>query len=181
MSALSPTDTINTTASLVVDDCILSLSEEWIFEPSRIIVIPGTWCKPPRGCDPHWLALIACPHCKQPCILHDKVSEVMYAGKVKPSYICAAIQKDGRRGCGFHRNIVLDRWSKKPLWACAVDWLDPKTGSRLKGEIIYVSADTREEARFELGYPPNMRVIDIGKPIGFFQKNERDDRNLLAD
>lgn len=159
---------VSSNASLVIDPFIFK-REEWetegVWPNVAIKGIPGTWCQRNRQWPKFLLAIVCCPACCRNIIVHGEVSTIDILGKVSPSFQHA--------GCSFHRNIFLDKWNDKPLYACAIYRENGKT------EIIYTHAQDAREARMHLG-PGNYQITAIGPAIGFFVQDKHGDK-LSAD
>lgn len=158
--------------SLVIDPFIFAKSDEWENTENAIKAIPGTWRPRYPELPSYVMALVCCPF-GHIAILHSSVSKVDYLGKVTPSYQCRI--KDGT--CSFHRNAYLDRWNKKPLYACAIERREKNSGV-FKPEVIYTHASNQAEARIQLGPGDDYRIVAIGPAIGYFVKDKLG--NLLS-
>jgi hypothetical protein len=169
---------IDRSPSLVVESVVLARAGEdgkdaWTFsnEDGRLGVqfVPMTWTTPPDGMPASMLALVCCPNCRGVMALARGVHAVdPVTGRVRPDLI--------HKKCGFHRRVHLDRWNRKPLYACAIE----RRGrdGRYHPEVTYCSADTQDEARFHLGLG-DYRIVAVGRAIGFFAS--KDGREVGAD
>jgi hypothetical protein len=175
-------NSIDTTISINLEPLILPRSE-WTFEDGRIMhSVPGTWCKVPEGCPQDWHCLVTCPRCKNVMVLHKAVHEISFEGHVtlfadrRASFSCR--HKDvGKPPCTLARNLWLDKWSDKPLYACAIEWISK--GKVVKKEIHYMHATNHEEAKFHMG-PGNYRIVAVGPAVGALVDDKHGDR-LSAD
>ncbi len=168
---------VDRTPAIAVDAMVFR-REEWplrtTFRGSEIAGVSGTWSPRHANMADFVLALVCCPKCQKPSILHSRVHKISSLGKVSPSFICKYM--DGNISCDFHRNVFLDEWSKrKPLYACSV----MRNG---KIEISYCHANTVLEATVELGLQSDRgaRVIAVGRAIGFFV-NDKIGNDLSVD
>jgi hypothetical protein len=164
MNPTSTKSTIDCSPSLVIDAFVFPKSNDWEWTENSISGVPGTWHERIEGMPKWTLALICCPN-NHVSILGSQVSKVSSIGKVYPSYQCRP--PTGHGTCSFHRNAYLDRWNKKPLYACAIE----RDG---KPEMIYTHASTQAEARIQLG-PGNYRIVAIGPAIGYFVADKKGD------
>ena len=157
-------------------------SEDWKFvevdgEQNRKLVsfVPGTWIEVQSWMNPNILAVFSCPACKGIRFLVKGVHTIEHDGRVKPDIQCKA------NGCQFHRRVYLNRWNKKPVYACALERWNPRT-QKWSPEVHYVSATSQQEAREQLGNTLiGAREVSIGPAIGFFVKDGKDDTKLVAE
>lgn len=186
MSKLNQGDSISARASTVTDPLFFrsSTAEDWGYgqdEHKRVgfrAPVPLTWIAPVRGMAKTVKALVCCPNCRMPKLLDERVHKVDIHCEVKPSFHCQ---------CGFHRRIFLDRWLKKPVYACAIEWIlserDPKTGyQKIRPDIVYVSADNDAEARVQCG-PGYYRFVAVAQAIAWFTQDAegKNENRLVAD
>jgi hypothetical protein len=160
--------TVDTRASIVIRPFIFRKAEWDVQGEGRdaaIKGIPSTWTTI-KGLPSHILALVCCPNCGKSSILHQRIHHINHLGKVDPSFMCKYYP------CQFHRDIYLDEWNKKPLYACAV----MRDG---KPEMHYMHATTQQEARIQLG-AGNYYIVAIGRAVGFFVHDNHGDK-LSAD
>jgi len=175
---------IDTTPALIPDALVLPKAE-WSFDHGRITSAPGTWCKPPEGAPKDFLALVCCPKCKGVCVISSRVHTVSFEGRVRVTgadlgrgtFICKyrAYPKD--RPCDLNRDLYLDKYSIKPLYAVAIERILPN--GRVNPEIWYCHATTEVEARQHIG-AGHYRVVAVGPAIGYLADDRHGDR-LSAD
>jgi hypothetical protein len=186
MSKLSQGDRVSSGASIVTDPLFFrsTTKEDWGYGQDTHKRVgfnhpqPLTWIKPLEGMARTIKAIVCCPNCQMPKLVDERVHKVDYTCEVKPSFHCQ---------CGFHRRIFLDRWLKKPIYACAIEWIlkdvDPKTGyHKIRKDIVYVSAETEAEARIQCG-PGYYRFVAVGLAIAWFtrDKDGKEDTKLVGD
>jgi hypothetical protein len=162
--------------ALSTDTFIFAL-EEWDFVEDKQGRIglrtqprPGTWSPAVEGMAPGALSLACCPACKTVVVFDSRVHTIDYVGKLTPDF--------RHQGCNFARKAYLDKWNKKPLYACVIErW---SGGRRWVQEIIYCHAKDETEARFHLG-PGNYRIVGVAPAIGALAASDKDDGQFVAD
>lgn len=123
----------------------------------------GTWTVPWKDAPKGVLGIVCCPNCGSNSILHGRIHNVTYLGRIQPDFLCTK--------CPFEAVAYLDRWANKPLYACAIE-VDGTP------EIHYMHANTVEEARIHLGpirHKKTYRIVAIGPAIGVHVEDEHGD------
>lgn len=182
--SIDGTVSTNISSNIVTLVIRASTKERWGYGQDKALrgfrcPVPETWIRPIDGMMPTVLALVCCPKCKAAKIIDSRVHRVTEKGEIK------TLREHGEEGdfhcqCGLLRRVYLDRWLKKPLYACAVEWFLPD--GTMRPEIIYVNADSEGEAKFHCG-AGNYRFVSVGLAIGFLKAtaDDSDDNNLVAD
>lgn len=187
MSKLQSGDAVSSTTSLVVDPIIFTSStlEEWGFGKDEHVragfahPVPKTWIRP-QGVASSYKGILCCPNCRNIKLIDDRVHDIEPNG-----YLVTKAGGDFHCQCGLHRKVFLDRWLKKPLYACVIErilpGLDSNGFARIKRDIVYVSADNQAEAKFHCG-PGNYRFVEVAPAIGFFTRDaDGKDNTLVGD
>lgn len=172
--------TIDSTPALYPHAFVFAESKDWTIEYDetlkdvRILGVPGTWYHYSEKVKGRKLVLtlVCCPKCKQPSLLHDRVTHIDKLGKLSPDFACPTQSPP----CGFRRKAYLDKWNRKPLYACAL----MKDG--ITAQVLYCHASTQAEARRELGMGigPNDTIVGIAPAIGMFATDSHGEK-LVAD
>jgi hypothetical protein len=175
-------------ANLVIDTEVFKAStpEEWGFGERKTLrgfahAVPKTWIRPMSGQSKTVLAMICCPSCRRVQIVDSRVHKFSQKGQIlitdnsEPEHAHAFICM-----CGYVRRVFLDRWLKKPLYACAIERF--ASDGKIVPEIVYVNANSPQEAKIQCG-AGNYRFVEVGLAIGFFtaDKNGKDESKLIGD
>ena len=183
---MTHTASVNRTESANGEAAILRKSD-WKWEPVEgttvpklIESVPATWCLRPDGMSKVILAIFSCPNCHGVRALIDGIHTINPFGLVQPDLDCGG---DTTRHCSYHRKTYLDRWNRKPLYACALETWD-RGHQRWTPEMVYTHATTQEEATRQLGPTTSgklYRIVAIAPALGFFVTDGKDDTKLSAD
>jgi hypothetical protein len=158
-SSSSPTVTLTETQTVVFARAVWETT--WVDgKIERVLPIPETWYDlravegRPVGAD--LVALFSCPRCKNVNAVSKRVTKVTSLGKLVPRFTC------GFSTCRFTAEVYLDEFSKKPLYALAME-----NGKEI--ELSYTHADNVKEASRGVAGKVAMgwRVISIGRAVGF--------------
>jgi hypothetical protein len=171
-------------------DVIQTLSTEQNPAGVELRAEPGTWMKPPKGADPAWIGLVACPSCSTISVLHSRIHSVEWVREtLSPKFVCTGAQRR-ITNCRFESVLVLEHWNKKTLYACVLQQHKPvryANGAReikQKIEIWYLHANDERDARIQLGplnlfpnsYNPNWtKIVSIAPAIGAIAKDDNGD------
>lgn len=127
--------------------------------------VRGTWFDlrtvpvKPKG----FLTLLCCPECGTIFSLKSKVHTIDDKGAVKERIACT------KTTCDFASFVVLEKWNKKPIYAVAIERMNP-AGEWLP-EMHHTHAMNEHEAKKQCaGLGGTYRIIGAAPAIGFFEK-----------